>query len=262
MPLQQWMLLNIPTWMIILSMLAIAVGAAVGGVLLVRRVVNVKKFKEHHDIAGPIFSTIGVIYAVMLAFVLIIVWQDFDSAQNNTVREANYFADIYRDSVGLSEPFRSQYLEANANYIDAVIKYEWPKMQYGERSMEAQAFADKVWEVTGKFEPKSDSEKIFFGEILTKMNQAGEMRRQRLMDSRTGVHPALWTVLLLGGIITVAFTFFFGSENLYAQLTMTTMLAVLIVLILFTILIMDFPYSGDLSIPVTPFQQVLEFVKP
>jgi hypothetical protein len=60
----------------------------------------------------------------------------------------------------------------------------------------------------------------------------------------------------------VAFTFFFGSENLYAQLTMTTMLAVLIVLILFTILIMDFPYSGDLSIPVTPFQQVLEFVKP
>ena len=129
MPLQQWILLNIPTWMIILSMLAIAVGAAVGGVLLVRRVVDIKKFKEHHDIAGPIFSTIGVIYAVMLAFVLVIVSQDFDSAQNNTVQEANYFADIYRDSVGLSEPFRSQFLEANTNYLDAVIKYEWPKMQ-------------------------------------------------------------------------------------------------------------------------------------
>jgi len=262
MPLQQWMLLNIPTWVIIVSMLAIAVGIAVGGVLIVRRVVNIKKFKEHHDIAGPIFSTIGVIYAVMLAFVLVIVWQDFDRAQNNTVQEANYFAAMYRDSVGLSEPFRSQFLEANNNYLDAVIKYEWPQMQYGERSMEAQALADRVWEVTGKFDPKTDREKIFFSEILTKMNQAGEMRRQRLMDSRTGVHPALWSVLLLGGIITVAFTFFFGSENLYAQLTMTTMLAVLIVLILFTILIMDFPYSGDLSIPVTPFQQVLEFVKP
>ena len=262
MPLQQWMLLNIPTWVIIVSLLAVAVGTAVGGVLLVRLLVDIRKFKEHHDIAGPIFSTIGVIYAVMLAFVLVIVWQDFDRAQNNTVQEANYFADIYRDSVGLSEPFRSQFLEANTNYLNAVIKYEWPRMQYGERSMEAQALADRVWEVTGKFDPKTDREKIFFSEILTKMNQAGEMRRQRLMDSRTGVHPSLWSVLLLGGIITVAFTFFFGSENLYAQLTMTTLLAVLIVLILFTILIMDFPYSGDLSISVTPFQQVLEYIKP
>lgn len=124
--------------------------------------------------------------------------------------------------------------------------------------MEAAAAAEKVWEITASFEPKTEAEKIFFSEMLQKMNQAVEMRRQRLQDSASGLHPSLWFVLLLGGIITVVFTFFFGSENLYAQLTMTTMLAVLIVLILFTILLMDFPYSGDLSIPVTPFRQVLE----
>ena len=258
MPLQQWILLNIPTWLIAAIMLAIAVGTAVGGVLLVRRILNVKKFKEHHDIAGPIFSTIGVIYAVMLAFVLVIVWQDFDRAQNNTVTEANYFAQIYRDTVGLSEPFRSQFIEANANYINTVIKYEWPQMQLGEKSTEAQAAADKVWEITARFDPKTDREKIFFSEMLKKMNNAVEMRRQRLQDARSGIHPSLWFVLLLGGIITVVFTFFFGSQNLYAQLTMTTLLAVLIVLIIFTILIMDFPYSGDMSISVTPFQQVLD----
>jgi len=258
MPLQQWMLLNIPTWVIAVSMLAIAVGTAVGGVLLVRHLVDIKKFKEHHDIAGPIFSTIGVIYAVMLAFVLVIVWQDFDRAQNNTVTEANYFAQIYRDTVGLSEPFRSQFIEANANYINTVIKYEWPQMQRGEKSTEAQAAADKVWEITARFDPKTDREKIFFSEMLKKMNNAVEMRRQRLQDARSGIHPSLWFVLLLGGIITVVFTFFFGSQNLYAQLTMTTLLAVLIVLIIFTILIMDFPYSGDMSISVTPFQQVLD----
>lgn len=261
MQLQQWILLNIPTWVIATLMLAIAVFTAVGGVLLVRRLVDIRKFKEHHDIAGPIFSTIGVIYAVMLAFVLVIVWQDFDKAQNNTITEANYFADMYRDAGGLPEPFRSQYREANANYLDAVIKYEWREMQRGERSMEAQAAANKVWEVTAKFNPQTAGEKIFFSEMLQKMNNAVEMRRQRLQDAKTGLHPSLWFVLLLGGIITVVFTFFFGSENLFAQLTMTTLLAVLIVLIIFTILLMDFPYSGDLSITVTPFQQVLEFYK-
>ena len=258
MPLQQWILINIPTWAIAAIMLVIAVGTAVGGVLIVRNLVDIKKFKQHHDIAGPIFSTLGVIYAVMQAFVLVIVWQDFDRAQSNTVKEANDFAQIYRDASLLPDPFRSQFLEANGNYLKAVIKYEWPQMQRGERSLEAQAEADKVWSVTANFDPKTDREKIFFSEMLTKMNDAVEMRRQRIQDASSGLHPALWFVLLFGGIITVVFTFFFGSENLYAQLIMTTMLAVLIVLIIFTILIMDFPFSGDLSIPSTPLRSVLD----
>ena len=262
MPFQQWILLNIPTWAIAAIMLSIAVGTAVGGVLLVRHLVDIKKFKQHHDIAGPIFSTLGVIYAVMLAFVLIIVWQDFDRAQNNAVREANDFAQIYRDASLLPEPFRSQFLEANGNYLKAVIKYEWPQMQRGERSLEAQAEADKVWAVTAGFEPKTERDKIFFSEMLTKMNDAVELRRQRIQDAASGLHPALWFVLLFGGIITVAFTFFFGSENLYAQLIMTTLLAVLIVLIIFTILLMDFPFSGDLSISATPLQLVVDHFWP
>jgi high-affinity Fe2+/Pb2+ permease len=89
------------------------------------------------------------------------------------------------------------------------------------------------------------------------MNNAVEMRRQRLVDSQTGIHPSLWFVLLLGGLITVVFTFFFGSDNLAAQLIMTTLLAILIVLILFTILVMDFPFTGDLSISPDALQQVL-----
>ncbi|MFA5079969.1 MAG: hypothetical protein WC541_10865, partial [Dehalococcoidia bacterium] len=106
MPFQQWILLNIPTWVIALVMMSVAVGIAIGSVLLVRRLVDISKFKEHHDIAGPIFSTIGVIYAVILAFVLVIVWQDFDRAQNDAIQEANYFIDISRDVMGLPEPFR------------------------------------------------------------------------------------------------------------------------------------------------------------
>ena len=63
------------------------------------------------------------------------------------------------------------------------------------------------------------------------------------------------------GIITVIFSFFFGSENLKAQLIMTTLLAVLIVLILFTILIMDFPFSGDMAVSPDAFKQVLLYLK-
>jgi hypothetical protein len=261
MPLQQWILLNIPTWIIASGMIIIAIGTAVGGVLLVHRYVNVKTLKSHHDIAGPIFATIGVVYAVMLSYVLIIVWQNFDRTSSNVVSEANCYADIYRDSVGLSEPFRAQFRAANNEYINSVINDEWKMLASGERSLRTQELAAKVWELTGTFEPKTEGEKAFFAEMLGKMNDAGELRRQRILDAQTGIHPMLWFVLLFGGLITVVFSFFFGSDNLVAQLVMTTLLAVLIALILFTILIMDFPFSGDMSVTSASFQQVLLYLK-
>jgi hypothetical protein len=261
MPFQQWILVNVPTWLIGTVMVAVAVGTTVGGVLLVHRFVDIKTLKSHHDIAGPIFATIGVVYAVMLSYVLIIVWQQFDKTNSNVVQEANLYADIYRDSNGLSEPFKSQFIAANEKYLNAVINDEWGKMAVGQRSLEAQRDSDDVWKLAGSFEPKTEGEKIFFSEMLYRMNDAGELRRQRLLDAQTGIHPMLWFILLFGGIITVVFSFFFGSENLKAQLIMTTLLAVLIVLILFTILIMDYPFSGDMIVSPDAFRQVLMYLK-
>ncbi len=262
MPFQQWLLVTFPTWLIGVVMLVVAIGTVVGGVLLVHRFVNVNTLKSHHDIAGPIFATIGVVYAVMLSYVLIIVWQQFDTTSRNVVREANLYADIYHDCNGLSEPFRSQFIAANSKYIDDVIDDEWKLLAFGQRSLIVQQDADDVWKLAGSFQPKTEGEKIFFSEILSRMNDAGEMRRQRLLDAQTGLHPMLWFVLLFGGIITVVFAFFFGSENLKSQLIMTTLLVVLIVLILFTILIMDFPFSGEMAVSSDAFKQVLLYLKP
>ena len=250
-----------PTWAIGVLMVLIALVTAAGGVLLVRHFIDVRRLKQHHDIAGPIFSTLGVVYAVLLAFVIVIVWQDFDRTQTDVLHESNYYADIYRDSNGLSEPFRSELLGSYDDYINAIIVDEWPRLARGERSMIVQEKSDKNWKLYASYEPKTDVEKIYYAEILTKMNDAGELRRARIIDAGTGVHPVLWAVLLLGGFITVAFTFFFGSENLVAQLIMTTLLAVLIALILFTILVMDFPFTGDMAIQPTAFQQILANLK-
>jgi hypothetical protein len=142
-------------------------------------------------------------------------------------------------------------------YINAIINDEWKALARGERSPVVQEKSDEIWKLYASFEPKTDTERIFYAEILKRMNDGGELRRQRLADSRTGIHPVLWFVLLFGGIITVVFTFFFGSENMIAQMIMTTLLAMLIVLILFTILIMDFPFSGDIKVLPDAFKQVL-----
>ena len=69
----------------------------------------------------------------------------------------------------------------------------------------------------------------------------------------------LWFVLIVGGITTIMFTFFFGSENLKAQIMMASMLALIIALILFTVLLLDFPFTGGMNISSFAFKQMAHF---
>jgi hypothetical protein len=61
-----------------------------------------------------------------------------------------------------------------------------------------------------------------------------------------------------GGILTVTFTFFFGTENLRAQTLMTALLSLLIFSELLTIVVIDRPFSGPVKVEPLALARVLE----
>src|SRR5262245_54315472 len=71
---------------------------AVGGALLVRRIVGAEVLEYHNDVAGFIYAVVGVVYAVLLGFSAIIVWEQFRRAQEGVEHEADALADLYRNS--------------------------------------------------------------------------------------------------------------------------------------------------------------------
>ena len=89
------------------------------------------------------------------------------------------------------------------------------------------------------------------------MNQASEMRRQRIVYASSGIHPLLYFVLFTGSFITIAFTMMFGTENLIPHIIMTSFLAAMIALTLFTIIALDYPFTGNVSIKPEVFTSML-----
>jgi hypothetical protein len=89
------------------------------------------------------------------------------------------------------------------------------------------------------------------------MNQASEMRRQRIVYAGQGIHPLLYFVLFAGSFITIAFTMLFGTENIIPHLIMTSLLAAMIAITLFTVMAMDYPFTGDISIGPDVFTSIL-----
>ena len=257
MPFIQMLLVNIPAWLFCLLILVLYVSISIAGLLIVRKLYPHNKCKLHNDIAGFIFATLGVIYAVLLAFIVVIVWQDFDKAQDVTVNEANCIAALYRDSTPFPAKFRAELKSELTNYVKAIINEEWQMMVRGKRSASVQKTQADLWELYGGFQPKNETQKIFFTESVKKLNQATEMRRQRIIYASTGIHPILYFVLIAGSFITIAFTMFFGTENIIPHLIMVALLAAMIAITLFTVIAMDYPFTGDISITPDVFINML-----
>jgi hypothetical protein len=78
-----------PLWASAVLVVGLPTLVAAAAPLLVRRKVPLERLKQNNEVAGFKYATLGVIYGVLLAFVVIIIWEDFKDASEYTQREAD-----------------------------------------------------------------------------------------------------------------------------------------------------------------------------
>ncbi|HOW58164.1 MAG TPA: DUF4239 domain-containing protein [Candidatus Omnitrophota bacterium] len=259
MPFGQKILWSIPVIPLGIIIIITAVGLSIIGLSLVRRYAPSRILKTHNELTGAIFNALTTAYAVLLAFVVVVSWQNFDKAKYYAETEANSLVDLHRNSAAFSQPFQNTAHLLLKGYADTVVNEEWEMLARGEESMQARELLRKLWSLYTSYDPKNEKEKIFFAASVQKLENLREMRRLRIVESGPGVHPVLWFVLIIGGMTTVSFTFFFGADSFGAHIIMASTLAVIISLILFTILLFDYPFTGSSHIGAQVFKQVINF---
>jgi hypothetical protein len=95
-------------------------------------------------------------------------------------------------------------------------------------------------------------------EIFYQLDQMTQARRARLVAAGGAVPGILWLVLFGGAVVTIVFTFFFGTQNLRAQTMMTGLLALLIFSELLIIIAVDRPFTGTVKVEPDALAVVLE----
>jgi hypothetical protein len=107
---------------------------------------------------------------------------------------------------------------------------------------------DATYSALLTFEPSQQRDNVLVAEILRQLDAITQARRTRLIAAAGVVPNVIWLVLFGGGVLTVAFTFFFGTENLRAQTLMTGLLSLLIFSELLAIVVIDRPFSGPVKV--------------
>ena len=261
MPFVQKVLFYIPEIPLGIIMVFLAVAFSITGLLIVWRFVPRQMLKAHNDLTAAIFEAIAMAYTVLLAFVVVVSWQNFDKAETHAITEANCLVGLYKSSAAFVQPFQNDVRSLIKEYAYVVINEEWPSLARGEESIKARTILGNIWTLYTEYEPKTRKEEIFLAESLRKLDELRETRRLRIIDSGTDVHPILWFVLIVGAITTIVFTFFFGSDKFITHAIMASVLSAIIALILLTILSFSFPFTGSVHIEPKAFRQVFEFLK-
>src|SRR3954453_2853130 len=91
----------------------------------VKRRLRFRPVEGHNDITGFVFATVGVLFSVLLAFVVIAVWDRFTATQESVSTEAATMVTAYRDTENFPEPEREVAQAAYRTYANKIIATEW-----------------------------------------------------------------------------------------------------------------------------------------
>src|SRR5947199_5711289 len=121
-------LLNLPSAISFLIVSVITTAVALAGLRLVRKKYSTEALKENHEVAAIIFNAFGLLYGVVVAFVVLVTWSGYDDATKNLQLQANEIDDIFHISKAFPSPVNKIIQQGLMDYANSVYRDEVSKM--------------------------------------------------------------------------------------------------------------------------------------
>ncbi|WP_405656058.1 DUF4239 domain-containing protein [Streptomyces sp. RK9] len=251
-----WLLNNFGTLALACLLGGGAVCVGVAGTLLLRRLLPRAADGRYNDMVGVVLSMYAAIYGIILAFVVVAEWEGLNEAETNVAAEASQTAEVLRDASAFPPDQERLVTQAVGAYVHAIVEKQWPLMREGRPDPGiTNPQVVRLYEVFQEYEPRTESEKVYYEQAVSTLGEVAAARRTRLADSEQSL-PMLLNVLVYGGaLVMLPLTFLYGIRSLRAQLMFVVSVAGLIGVSLLLCLSLDHPFSGNLAVSPAPFKE-------
>jgi hypothetical protein len=185
--------------------LVVTVTAAVTAKLLLRRRAPVGGWFSDSSRSSGTLSVIGTMFAVMLAFVILLALQSYQRAREGASVEAVAVSELHSVAGVFKPPVRDRLQGGLVCYARAVIDDEWPAMREGRSSDLAESWIDRLHGDFANTDPQGAREETAYAQWFDEQAQRRDGRRERLAEASPFVPVPLWLVLSLGAVLTIAY---------------------------------------------------------
>ena len=230
--------------------------------LLLRRRVGFEVLVVNNEVAGFKYATLGVSYAVLATFLMVSVWEKFEQAEESVNKEATALMGLFHLAETLPAADFILVERLLENYLNHVFQAEIPMMrQGGGNYRDGDLALDNLGRTILDVVAASDLPNPILDGLIDAYVDIIHARRARVIAAQGALPEILWWFVVIGGLITVGFTFFFASQNIVAQAAMTGLLSIVIMSLVFVTVMMNHPFVGDIAIDLTPYDDVVRMIE-
>jgi hypothetical protein len=245
---------HVPIWLLLIVVVGAIVGLVFGLVALIRRLVPPVREGFDAEVSSQMLGVVAALFGLLLAFIVVIAYQNYGDTQSNVNNEADALAAIVRDSAAFGQPAGPRVRAAVGAYVRAVVIEEWPRMHEGRASAQAAAAVDPMYAAIQGVDPKSPGAVAFYNDSVRQLSATLGARRDRLSDAGGGLPWVIGVLLVVGSLTIVGYTILVGSRSFWFHLIGAGSVALVLGLSLVVLLDLTYPFSGDLSVGPAPFR--------
>jgi Protein of unknown function (DUF4239) len=227
--------------------------------VLLHRILHHDTFRRYHEVGHAVFLQLGVIFAVLLAFVFNNVWSEYNVASQAIDSECASLHGIAILSDRLTSLSKNAILNDLRAYLTTVLDREWPDMQRRNESRSASASFQALWE-TVEMVNTDPADNQVRAQMLNLLAAAHQSRETRLFQMTQGVPGLIWTLLIIFASALIGCMLVFAAEASLSKSVLVGVFTSSLTLALLTVRTLDFPFESALQLSSHDFNETLEKV--
>ncbi len=250
-------LIQIPPALLFILMVSIT-GISTGVITyLFRKYMKLTVLRAHNEVTGFFFTAIAGFYALMLSFVVFVVWDELNEIQRNVSLEGSAALGLYRDIKFYPEEAQAKKLnKVYMDFVFNVINEEVPNMAKMQPSLKTAKSFNKVYYTLENLHPQNPYHIQLSSQMFHHLNELARYRNLRTSSMNTEIPAPIWLPILVGGFITVVCGLLVDIENVRLHIGLNTTLGIFIGMLFFIVILFDHPFTGSLAIEPKSYMEI------
>jgi hypothetical protein len=235
--------LSVP-WMALVIFLATYLVAGSIGFVVTTLAVN-ERAKGFKAVSPGILPPLGILFALLVGFIAVEVWGNFDKAKTAVETEASALRAVVLLAGAFPDKQRMSIYALVNRHINESVNKEWPEMAQQRATLATLPTSlIEALHHTLALTPADDSQRVAQSEMVKELHTALDARRQRISISQSSLGTVKWMGILLQGLCTLVAFAIVHSDNRLARGISLTLCATGIALSVLLIAAYSHPFTS------------------
>lgn len=229
--------------------------------------VRLRTFKEENwsgtRFIASFFNIIGALLGLVLAMILVTIWQNYQEEQEHVTTEVATYANIYRDIKKLPDDVRVNAEVFHKQILKDIIYDSWPKMKKGHEGLKERESLERLIDFISNHQVDNVQDKLDKDSMLERLKMLTELRKSRSLKVANSMIPdMMWWVIAFCIFLSIFCGYLFPIRPVLVHGVLVCLHAAMVSIVVFLILSLMYPYRQPTYISSEPFENLLDVVIP